>query len=51
MISKVRKKMMENKNNFVKEITCIPFNEEHIADKCVCCGKEAKYMVVWGRQY
>ncbi|MDR0979049.1 MAG: proline--tRNA ligase [Lachnospiraceae bacterium] len=30
---------------------CIPFNEEHISDKCVCCGKEAKYMVVWGRQY
>ena len=30
---------------------CIPFNEEHIADTCVCCGKPAKHMVVWGRQY
>ena len=30
---------------------CIPFEEEHIADTCVCCGKPAKHMVVWGRQY
>lgn len=30
---------------------CIPFNEEHISDTCVCCGKPAKHMVVWGRQY
>ena len=30
---------------------CIPFVEEHISDKCVCCGKPAKHMVVWGRQY
>ncbi|MFZ2539323.1 MAG: proline--tRNA ligase [Oscillospiraceae bacterium] len=30
---------------------CIPFNEEQISDKCVCCGKEAKHMVVWGKQY
>ncbi len=30
---------------------CIPFIEEHISDKCVCCGKPAKHMVVWGRQY
>ncbi len=30
---------------------CIPFVEEHIADTCVCCGKPAKHMVVWGRQY
>ncbi len=30
---------------------CIPFCEEHIADTCVCCGKKAKHMVVWGIQY
>lgn len=30
---------------------CIPFEEEHIGDVCVCCGKPAKHMVVWGRQY
>ena len=30
---------------------CIPFQEEHISDVCVCCGKPAKHMVIWGRQY
>ena len=30
---------------------CIPFVEENLSDKCVCCGKPAKHMVVWGRQY
>ena len=30
---------------------CIPFVEDNISDKCVCCGKPAKHMVVWGRQY
>ena len=30
---------------------CIPFNQEHISDTCVCCGKPASKMVVWGRQY
>ena len=30
---------------------CIPFNEEKLSDVCVCCGKPAKKMVVWGRQY
>ncbi len=30
---------------------CIPFEEENISDVCVCCGKKAKNMVVWGRQY
>ena len=29
---------------------CIPFDEEHLSDVCVCCGKPAKHMVVWGRQ-
>ena len=30
---------------------CIPFAQEKIGDKCVCCGKPADKMVVWGRQY
>lgn len=30
---------------------CIPFEQEHIDDKCVCCGKPAQEMVVWGIQY
>lgn len=30
---------------------CIPFAQEHISDKCVCCGKEAKHMVMWGKAY
>ena len=30
---------------------CIPFNEENLAETCVCCGKKAKHMVIWGRQY
>ena len=32
---------------------CIPFDEEqeHIDDKCVCCGKPAEKMVIWGIQY
>ena len=40
----------------IKELTgaksrCIPFEEEKISDKCVCCGEHAEHMVVWGRQY
>ena len=30
---------------------CIPFVEDHLSDTCVCCGKPAKHMVIWGRQY
>ena len=30
---------------------CIPYNQEQISDTCVCCGKKADKMVVWGRQY
>lgn len=40
----------------IKELTnahsrCIPFEQEIVSDHCVCCGKPAKTMVVWGRQY
>lgn len=30
---------------------CIPFEQEHLSDTCVCCGKPAKYMVYWGKAY
>ena len=30
---------------------CILENHEHIDDKCIVCGKEAKELVVWGIQY
>ncbi|WP_055668465.1 proline--tRNA ligase [Desnuesiella massiliensis] len=30
---------------------CIPFEQEQISDTCVCCGKEAKHMVYWGKAY
>lgn len=40
----------------VKELTgvgsrCIPIEQEHIADTCVCCGKPAKHMLYWGKAY
>ncbi|MEG1428061.1 MAG: His/Gly/Thr/Pro-type tRNA ligase C-terminal domain-containing protein, partial [Oscillospiraceae bacterium] len=30
---------------------CIPFEEEIVSDVCVCCGKPAKHMLYWGKQY
>ena len=30
---------------------CIPFEQEHIADTCVCCGKPADKMLYWGKAY
>ena len=30
---------------------CIPFEQEHLADTCVFCGKPAKQMVFWGKAY
>ena len=30
---------------------CIPFGKEPIGDKCVCCGREAKKLVYWGKAY
>jgi len=30
---------------------CIPFEQEKIADVCVCCGKPAEIMVYWGKAY
>lgn len=46
----------EECENKIREITgaksrCMPFEQEKISDKCVCCGKPADKMVVWGKQY
>ncbi len=30
---------------------CIPFEEEHLSDTCVVCGKPAKHMLYWGKAY
>jgi prolyl-tRNA synthetase len=30
---------------------CMPFEQDKISDKCVCCGKPAKQMVFWGKAY
>lgn len=30
---------------------CIPFEQEHLADTCVCCDEEATDMVYWARAY
>lgn len=30
---------------------CMPFEQEHLSDKCVCCGKPAKTMAYWGKAY
>ena len=40
----------------VKETTgvgsrCIPFEQKHLSDTCVCCGKPAKHMVLWAKAY
>ena len=30
---------------------CMPFEQERIAETCVCCGKPAKKLVYWGKAY
>ncbi len=30
---------------------CIPFEQENLSDKCVCCGKKADKMLYWGKAY
>lgn len=43
--------------NKIKEVAvatsrCMPFHDnERISETCVCCGKEAKSLVYWGRAY
>ncbi len=30
---------------------CMPFEQEELAETCICCGKKAKKMVYWGKAY
>ncbi len=30
---------------------CMPLEQEHLDDRCVCCGRPAKSMIVWGKAY
>ncbi|MCG1023633.1 proline--tRNA ligase [Sutcliffiella horikoshii] len=30
---------------------CMPFEQEQVAETCVCCGNEAKHMVYWAKAY
>lgn len=32
-------------------IRCIPFEQEKLNDKCICCGGEAKHMVYFAKAY
>ncbi len=46
---------VECENKIKEETTatsrCMPFEQEEITDKCVCCGRPAKKMVYWGKAY
>ncbi len=30
---------------------CMPFEQENLSEKCICCGKPAKKLVYWGKAY
>ena len=30
---------------------CMPLQQEHVSDVCVCCGKPAKHSILWGVAY
>lgn len=30
---------------------CIPEEQKHLSDTCICCGKPARSMVYWGKAY
>lgn len=30
---------------------CMPFEQEKLSEKCICCGKPASKMVYWGKAY
>ena len=42
---------LELKEKFGVTSRCMPFDQEKISDKCVCCGRPAKTMVIWGKAY
>lgn len=42
--------------NFIKDETgatsrCIPFEQEKLSEKCVCCDQKAKQLVYWAKAY
>ena len=39
------------KDEFSLTARCIPFEQEKLADHCICCGEEAKHMVYFARAY
>ena len=41
----------EIKEKYSATSRCMPFDQEQLSDTCVCCGKQAKKMVYWGRAY
>jgi prolyl-tRNA synthetase len=46
----------QNCEDKIKEETsatsrCMPFEQERLADECVCCGAKAKHMVYWAKAY
>ena len=43
----------EDKLKEVADVTsrCIPFGGKPIGDTCVCCGREAKKLILWGKSY
>ena len=30
---------------------CMPLEQEHVSDTCVCCGKPARHSILWGVAY
>ena len=42
---------MKIKEDTTATSRCMPFEQEEIADTCVCCGKKAKHLVYWGKAY
>ncbi|MBN3554820.1 proline--tRNA ligase [Fictibacillus nanhaiensis] len=42
--------------SFIKDETgatsrCIPFEQERLAEKCICCEQEAQHLVYWAKAY
>lgn len=42
---------MKIKEDTTATSRCMPFKQDAISDKCVCCGKPAKKLVYWGKAY
>jgi prolyl-tRNA synthetase len=39
------------KDEFGMTARCMPFEQEKLADHCICCGEEARHMVYFARAY